>query len=97
MASTNRGDLQGNKNSRGALAKTTATELIHNEPPERHLDAHTVDLRESIDSARQQISESLDDIQYNIEETLDWRAWVDEHPRELVGIGLVLGFYLGVR
>lgn len=71
--------------------------MIRSGVPEQHLDAHSANLRESIDLARQQISESLDDIQLNIEETLDWRAWVDSHPRELVGIGLALGFYLGVR
>lgn len=71
--------------------------MIPGQVPEEHLDAHTENLRNSIDSARQQISASLGDIQLNLEESLDWRAWVDEHPRELVGIGLALGFYLGVR
>src|SRR5690554_4524683 len=97
MATTDRGELEKIPGTGRTLAKTDASELIRHAAPERHLDAHTAHLRESIDTARQQISESLDDIQLNLEETLDWRAWVDEHPRELVGIGLALGFYLGVR
>lgn len=65
--------------------------------PQTHMDQRTDDIRESIDLARRQIADSLDDIQDSLEQTLDWRAWVQQHPRELIGLGFALGFYLGVR
>lgn len=65
--------------------------------PEKHFDERTAEIRASIDQARRQISDSLDDIQVSVQETLDWRGWVDEHPWETVGIGLAIGFYLGLR
>ncbi|MFP4598581.1 MAG: glycine zipper domain-containing protein [Persicimonas sp.] len=40
---------------------------------------------------------SLNEIQHTVEESLDWRGWVSEHPWETVGLGVAVGFYLGLR
>ena len=96
MAAQDRGELSEDQ-TRTALTRRGSTELTRTEPPSKHYDEHTAELRSSIESARRQISESLDDIQHTVQERLDWRGWVDEHPWETVGIGFAVGFYLGLR
>jgi ElaB/YqjD/DUF883 family membrane-anchored ribosome-binding protein len=102
MATRDRGQFPQEEGSKTDLTRRTSSELTQFKEsdkgaPEKHYDDHSAQIRASIDEARHQISQSLDEIQVSVQETLDWRGWVDEHPWETVGIGVAVGFYLGLR
>jgi ElaB/YqjD/DUF883 family membrane-anchored ribosome-binding protein len=102
MATRDRGEFPQGEGPKTDLTRRSSSELTRFEEsptraPEKHYNEETAEIRASINEARRQISQSLDEIQYSVQESLDWRGWVDEHPWETVGIGVAVGFYLGLR
>lgn len=71
--------------------------MSRSRPPSKHDDDRTQEIRASINQARHQISQSLDEIQDTVQDSLDWRGWVADNPWQAVGVGLAVGFYMGLR
>lgn len=79
----------------GELTKRGGTDLVrrdHSADEERILQ-----IRESMQESREKIAESLDQLRFEMQEAVDWRAWVEEHPWETVGIAFGVGFMIGFR
>jgi hypothetical protein len=58
----------------------------------------------ALEASRQQVERSLgvlreeaDRYVDHAKRQLDWRAWVQQHPWKVVGVGFVVGAYLGMR
>jgi len=78
----------------GELTERESTDLVR--PDESH-EERLLRVRKSMADSRRQIADSLDRLRGEVRDAVDWRAWVDDHPVEAVGIAFGLGFMIGFR